>query len=54
MTARKPTLAGDARRLRKYAAAAGIVLAIACHLVPPDYRAACNALASLCTGGIAP
>lgn len=48
----RPTIAGDLRRLRRYAAIAGILLAVACHVVPPEYRSACDALASLCNGGL--
>jgi len=48
---KKPTIGEDLRRLRRYAAIAGMVLAIVCHIVPPKYRAACDALASICTGG---
>lgn len=44
----------DARRARRYAAIAGIALAVACHLVPAEYRAACDVIASICTGGISP
>jgi hypothetical protein len=44
----------DASRLKKLvrvAMAAGIVLALLCHLVPKHYRAICDAVATLCTGG---
>lgn len=47
-----PTITGDLRRLRKHAAIAGVFLAVLCHLVPPDYRAVCNTIASVCTGGL--
>lgn len=49
---KQPTITGDLRRLRRHAAVVGVVLAILCHIVPPEYRAACDALASLCTGGL--
>lgn len=47
---KKITIAGDLRRLRRYFAIAGILLGIACHLVPAEYRSACDALASICSG----
>jgi len=46
-----PSIKKDARRLYRYAATAGAVLAVLCHLLPHDYRAACNAIASLCGAG---
>lgn len=48
---KRPTILGDLRRLRRFAAIAGVVLAILCHVLPPDRRAACDAIASICTGG---
>jgi len=39
------------RRRRVAAAATGIVLYVACQFVPDDYRAVCETLATLCTGG---
>ena len=44
-------LAEDARKLARYAAWIGAILALVCHLVPPHYRAACEALAAICRGG---
>lgn len=41
-----------AKRAVKYAALLGAVLALACHLVPHDYRAVCNAVAQICAGGL--
>lgn len=35
----------------KWAVLVGVVLALACHMVPQDYRAVCELLASVCTGG---
>jgi hypothetical protein len=42
----------DAKRTAKRSAAIGFVLAIICQLVPPDYRAVCDLIASVCRGGI--
>lgn len=38
----------DIRRFSKHAAALGFVIGLVCHLLPPQYRAVCNAIASLC------
>jgi hypothetical protein len=35
----------------KWAALIGVLLALACHMAPQDYRAVCQALVSVCTGG---
>lgn len=40
------------KKWRKRAVIAGIVLALACKSLPPDYQAPCAAIANLCTGGI--
>lgn len=45
----QPTIRGDLVRFRKHAAVIGAMLAIICHIVPPDYRAVCDALASICS-----
>lgn len=37
------------RRLARYAAAAGALLALVCHCVPPKYQAACNAISQVAT-----
>lgn len=54
-TASKPaSIVADLKQLARFAiksGAIGAVLALACHLLPPHYRAACSALASLCNGG---
>lgn len=44
-------ISDDAKKAAKYGARVGFVLAIVCHLLPPDYRVACELLAKLCTGG---
>ncbi len=36
---------------RKRAVIVGVVLALICKTLPPDYRAICEAAAQLCTGG---
>ena len=46
-----PSVVADFKRLAKHAATFGFVLAILCHLVPPQYRALCNQLATVCSGG---
>lgn len=38
----------DVRRFYKHAAVLGVVLGFVCHMLPPHYRAVCNAIASLC------
>lgn len=40
----------DQKKWRRYAVLFGAALALACHLLPPDYRAVCNAIVSVCTG----
>lgn len=42
------------RRYARYAALFGVVLGLTCSALPPDYRAVCHAVASVCTGGIVP
>lgn len=44
-----PKLSDDLKTLYKRAAVIGVVLAIACHVVPPEYRVPCDALAQLCS-----
>lgn len=39
------------KRIAKWAALFGAVLALVCHFLPHDYRALCRAVASICTGG---
>lgn len=51
MLPKRPTIAEDFERLAKLAAKAGFWIAILCHVVPPQYRAVCDTLATLCTGG---
>lgn len=51
---KKPSLKQDLSRLKRLArisVAVGTLLAIACHFLPTHYRAVCNAVATLCTGG---
>lgn len=45
-------LSDDAKKAAKYGARIGFLLAIVCHLVPPEHRAVCELLAKLCTGGL--
>lgn len=55
MIGRKLNLEEGPKPFKKYRKAAlivGAVIAIACHFVPPQYKAACEALAAVCTGGI--
>lgn len=47
-----PSPTADFERLAKLAAKLGIILAIVCHLAPPHYRIACDALAALCRGDV--
>lgn len=47
----RPNLSGDARRILRLAAKFGAALALVCHLLPHDYRAACHALAAVCGVG---
>lgn len=46
---RSPSITEDAKKITKRAAKLGVFLAVVCHLVPPEYREICNALADLCT-----
>lgn len=39
----------DVKRFYKHAAIIGALLAIICHVVPPQYRVACDALARFCS-----
>ncbi len=41
----------DLKRYRKHAAAIGVAFAIACRLLPPQYRVLCDAVHQLCTLG---
>lgn len=34
---------------RRYAALAGVILALVCKSLPPDYQAVCEVIASLCS-----
>ena len=45
-----PSLIHDIKRLSRYASVLGAALAVLCHLLPPHYRAICDALAELCKG----
>ena len=47
----RPEEVEAAKAVAKRAAVAGFVLAVLCHLVPPDYRVVCETLSKLCTGG---
>lgn len=49
--AKPPSITEDVRRLAALAAKLGVLLALACHIVPPDYRLLCDAIARVCTGG---
>lgn len=42
-------LIADVKKFYKHAAIIGAVLALLCHVVPPQYRVACDALARLCS-----
>jgi len=44
-------IVADIRYLWRHAAAIGIVLAVLCHLVPPQYRALCDQVKSICSLG---
>lgn len=39
------------KKLRRYAFVAGVLLAIVCKSLPPEYQSPCKALANFCTGG---
>jgi hypothetical protein len=43
----------DEERKKWYrrAAIAGIVIGLLCHCLPPEYRAACETVSRICTGG---
>ena len=40
------------KKATKWGALIGALIALACHFVPQDYRAVCNTVATICTGGI--
>lgn len=40
------------KKWAKRAAIFGAVLALVCHLLPPDYRAVCDVVATICRGGL--
>lgn len=53
MTAPTPdTKALARRRMKKIVALAGLILALTCQALPPEYQAPCQAIVHLCTGGI--
>lgn len=37
---------------RHYAVLVGVIVALVCKSLPPEYHAACEAVAKICTGGI--
>lgn len=39
------------KRVAKRAAVFGFLLAIACNLLPHDYRVVCHSIANVCMGG---
>lgn len=39
------------KKIAKYGAIFGLLLALACHFVPRDYRQICETAAKLCIGG---
>lgn len=43
-----------AKKFRKYAIIAGVLLAMICRSLPHEYQAPCQVLARLCTGGLLP
>lgn len=52
MTAAPPP--PDPKRQARRAMLLGVVLGLLCSALPHDYREACRAVASICTGGITP
>jgi hypothetical protein len=42
------------KKWHKYVMIAGIVLGIACKLVPPTYQSPCETIAKICSGGLLP
>ncbi len=50
MSMRAPSITEDAKKVAKRASQLAAVLAIVCHLVPPEYRAVCNLIADVCVG----
>lgn len=43
-------LVQDVKRLWRHAALIGAVLAVLCKLLPPEYRALCQAIVAACIG----
>lgn len=56
MTSPEPAPQSDAaaraKRAAKYAALFGVLLAVACRLVPERYQSVCEAIAQVCTAGV--
>jgi hypothetical protein len=40
------------KRRRRIALLVGVVLALICHALPPDYRGPCETIAHICRGGL--
>ncbi len=40
------------KKRMRYAAIIGVVLALVCESLPHEYQAACQIVASICTGGL--
>lgn len=47
-----PDVEAKKKRLRRIALAVGILLAIVCKSLPPEYQVVCDTIAQVCRGGI--
>jgi hypothetical protein len=43
--------AKKAKKWRRWSALAGVVLALVCKSLPPEYQAVCEVIVSICHGG---
>ncbi len=48
---KKPDFIADAKKLARWAAAFGALLAVVCHSLPPTWQAPCALLSQICKGG---
>lgn len=45
----EPKLTEDVKKAAKYGARIGAVLAVLCHLLPPEHRELCSTIVNLCS-----
>lgn len=47
---KRPSFSDDVKKAARRAAKLGAVLGLSCHLLPTEYRVACEFLADVCRG----